>query len=339
MQHVIRTLAAIRFALSTRRDLLLEILALRHQLAVLARSNRRFRPSDRLLWLILRGCGRGGATRWCWFGRPPSIGGTALGSFAAGGAVRDVLDDHASIRRVAISLGAWPRKIGCGARREFTATAQLGVVVSERTVSRYLQERPKRPSQTWRTFLANHLGQFDWHTDSCGHPTCRAMTSSTHRPIRVAQSRPTGCLGRFQGRLRWASFDPTPIFRLPCSIQDSRRTTKGMQWRLGRAPPRTGLFVRGARHGEGRSRPARPGKRQPRRMNRRIAHRDRYTRHANASRLRLSAVTTSVELECADIRILAKHNSTARRALLPIGCGSELFRIVQNPERAAALTH
>jgi hypothetical protein len=42
-----RTLAAIRFALSTRRDLLLEVLALRHQLAVLARSNRRVRPSDR----------------------------------------------------------------------------------------------------------------------------------------------------------------------------------------------------------------------------------------------------------------------------------------------------
>ncbi len=54
MRHVVRTLAAIRFALSTRRDLLLESLALRHQLGVLARSNRCFRPSDRLLWLILR---------------------------------------------------------------------------------------------------------------------------------------------------------------------------------------------------------------------------------------------------------------------------------------------
>ena len=41
---VVRAVAAIRFALSMRRDLLLEILALRHQLAVLARSNRRFRP-------------------------------------------------------------------------------------------------------------------------------------------------------------------------------------------------------------------------------------------------------------------------------------------------------
>jgi hypothetical protein len=54
MRHVVRTVTALRFALSTRRDLLLEVLALHHQLAVLARSNRRFRPSDRLLWLILR---------------------------------------------------------------------------------------------------------------------------------------------------------------------------------------------------------------------------------------------------------------------------------------------
>ena len=48
MQQVVRTLAAIRLAVSMRRDLLLEMLALRHQLAVLARSNRRFRPSDRV---------------------------------------------------------------------------------------------------------------------------------------------------------------------------------------------------------------------------------------------------------------------------------------------------
>src|SRR6266850_2156935 len=54
MRHVVGTVTAIRFALSTRRDLLLEVLALHHQLAVLASSNGRVRPSDRLLWLILR---------------------------------------------------------------------------------------------------------------------------------------------------------------------------------------------------------------------------------------------------------------------------------------------
>jgi hypothetical protein len=54
MRHVVATVIALRFALSTRRDLLLEMRALRHQVAVLARSSRRFRPSDRLVWLILR---------------------------------------------------------------------------------------------------------------------------------------------------------------------------------------------------------------------------------------------------------------------------------------------
>src|SRR2546428_13258121 len=54
MRDVFRTGAAVRSARATRRDFLLESLALRHQLGVLARSNRRFRPADRLLWLILR---------------------------------------------------------------------------------------------------------------------------------------------------------------------------------------------------------------------------------------------------------------------------------------------
>jgi hypothetical protein len=54
MRDVSRSCAAVQSASSTRGDLLLESLALRHQLSVLARSNRRFRPSDRLLWLLLR---------------------------------------------------------------------------------------------------------------------------------------------------------------------------------------------------------------------------------------------------------------------------------------------
>src|SRR5215203_4528762 len=54
MRHVVGGSTAIRLALATRRDLLFEVLALRHQLAVLTRSNRRFGASDRLLWLFLR---------------------------------------------------------------------------------------------------------------------------------------------------------------------------------------------------------------------------------------------------------------------------------------------
>ena len=54
MRVAFRTVAALRSALSTRANLLLELLALLHQLGVLARSDRRFRPSDRLLWVCLR---------------------------------------------------------------------------------------------------------------------------------------------------------------------------------------------------------------------------------------------------------------------------------------------
>jgi hypothetical protein len=45
-----------------------------------------------------------------------------------------------------------------GAPRIHGELRKLGVEVSERTVSRLLRRRPGRPSQTWRTFFANHLG-------------------------------------------------------------------------------------------------------------------------------------------------------------------------------------
>jgi putative transposase len=31
--------------------------------------------------------------------------------------------------------------------------------VGQGTVAKYMARRPQRPSQTWRTFLANHVGQ------------------------------------------------------------------------------------------------------------------------------------------------------------------------------------
>ena len=44
-----------------------------------------------------------------------------------------------------------------GAPRIHGELLKLGITVSERTVSRYLPDRTRRPSQTWRTFLANHF--------------------------------------------------------------------------------------------------------------------------------------------------------------------------------------
>ena len=161
MRHVVRMVVAIRFALSTRRDLLLELLALRHQLHVLVRSNRRFRPSDRLLWLVLRQLWPRWrdalvlvqpvtVDRWhregfhrCWRRRSRRTGRPRIDSECRG-----------LIRRLAAENCLW------GAPRIHGELLKLGIVVSERTVSRYLPYRLRAPSQTWRTFLANHLGQF-----------------------------------------------------------------------------------------------------------------------------------------------------------------------------------
>jgi hypothetical protein len=159
MRDVFWTGTAVRPAESTRGDLLLEILALRHQLSVLARSNRRLRPADRLLWLFLRWLWPGWrealvlvqpatvdrshreGLRRCW--RRPS---RPRGRPRIDTACRDL------IQRVAAENYLW------GAPRIHGELLKLGISMSERTVSRYLRGRPTTRSQTWRTFVANHFG-------------------------------------------------------------------------------------------------------------------------------------------------------------------------------------
>jgi hypothetical protein len=151
----------LRSALSARAELLLEILALRHQLGVLARSNRRFRPADRLLWVCLRRWWpqwkealelvqpaavarweREGFLRW-WPFRPRRRPGRP----------RIDVQLRGLIRRMAMDNGLW------GAPRIDGELLKLGISVSERTVSRYLPNRRKARSQSWRTFFANEFGQ------------------------------------------------------------------------------------------------------------------------------------------------------------------------------------
>src|SRR5438874_1982325 len=159
MRAVIRTGAAVGSARATRRDLLLETLALRHQLAILARSNTCFRPADRLLWLFLRWLWpqwrdalvliqpatvdrwhREGVRR-CWRRRSRRPGRPRIDV-----PCRDL------IRRMAAENCLW------GAPRIHGELLKLGIAISERTVSRYLRGRPTTRSQTWRTFFANHFG-------------------------------------------------------------------------------------------------------------------------------------------------------------------------------------
>jgi hypothetical protein len=153
--------AGIRARLNARRDLILEMVALRHQLGVLARSDRRFRPGDPLFWLCLRRWWHRWkealvlvepvtVSRWhrhgfaqCWRRR----------SRRRAGRPRIDSEVQSLIRRMATENLLW------GAPRIHGELLKLGIAVSERTVSRYLHGRMKAPSQSWRTFLANEFSQ------------------------------------------------------------------------------------------------------------------------------------------------------------------------------------
>jgi putative transposase len=144
----------------TRRHLAVEILALRHQLGVLKRSVKRPRLSnvDRGLWVLLsrRWAGwsdaliivkpatvikwhRAGFRRyWTWRSRPKG------GRPAIDPEIRKL------IKRMA-NANLW------GAPRIHGELLKLGIRISEATVSKYLPRRRNPPSQTWRTFLENHV--------------------------------------------------------------------------------------------------------------------------------------------------------------------------------------
>ena len=153
---IVRTL---RSALRPQRELALENLALRQQLAVLRHRHPRPRLTDAdwLSWVVLsrlwsgwRNClhvvqaetvvrwhRQGFRYYWSWKsrrrGRPkidPEIRGL--------------------IRRMCGANPLW------GAPRIHGELLKLGIDVSEATVSKYMVRRRGPPSQTWRTFLQNH---------------------------------------------------------------------------------------------------------------------------------------------------------------------------------------
>src|SRR5260221_6896890 len=154
------------------RAVALENLALRQQLAVFKRTVRRpqLRHRDRLFWMLLAKAWRDWRTapivvhpdtvvRWHrqwvrrqWARRSAR---TRPGRPSTDAAIRTL------VIKIAAADPLW------GAPRIHGELGKLGVDVSERTVCR-LVRRPRRPpSQTWRTFLANHvpeLGSMDFFT-------------------------------------------------------------------------------------------------------------------------------------------------------------------------------
>jgi len=76
---------------------------------------------------------------------------TKLSGHPTGGRPAVHAEIRALITRMAIANPLW------GAPRTHGELLKLGIDVAERTVSRLMPKRRPQPSQTWRTFLANHV--------------------------------------------------------------------------------------------------------------------------------------------------------------------------------------
>src|SRR5438132_74230 len=157
--HLLRLLP---FLCGGHRQLALENLALRHQLAVYKRTVTRppLRRTDRLFWVGL-------ARVWAGWRQPLVIVTpetvlrwqrrrfreywTKLSGRPTGGRPPVNAQIKALIIRLATANPLW------GAPRIHGELLKLGLDVAERTVSRLLPKRRIPPSQTWRTFLANHV--------------------------------------------------------------------------------------------------------------------------------------------------------------------------------------
>jgi putative transposase len=154
--------ASLSASFRSRTALQLEILALRHQIGVLQRSGKRSKlaPADRLLWAWL--CEVWNHWRSSLFLVQPA---TVIGWHRKGfrlfwtGKVRQGQPGRPTvpqevrdlIRTMSRENPLW------GAPRIHGELLKLGIDVGETSVSKYLIRHRKPPSQTWRTFLENHV--------------------------------------------------------------------------------------------------------------------------------------------------------------------------------------
>jgi hypothetical protein len=153
------------FRVRHRAALELELVALRHQVAVLRRQRPgqlRLFSTDRLLWvwlyrvwpqvlnamvlvkpaIVVQWHRKGFRLYWRWRSRP-------LGRPKMSSEIRDL------IRQMSLANPLW------GAPRIHGELLKLGIEVSQVTVSRYMPWRAKIPSPTWRSFLHNHWSDQD----------------------------------------------------------------------------------------------------------------------------------------------------------------------------------
>ena len=168
-------------ALRIRRELVLENLALRHQLLVLARSSRRPRiqPADRLFWswlarhwtswrsavvivqpdTVVRWHRTAWQRYWTWKSRRRGPGRPRLSA-----------ELRALIERLARENPRW------GSVRIQGELRKLGYDVGAESIRRYRRRAGLRPpAQSWRTFLRNHAPHI-WAADFFAVPAVGLQT-------------------------------------------------------------------------------------------------------------------------------------------------------------------
>ena len=154
-----------RSLFQSRLRLQAEVIALRHQVTVLRRSQRgrvRLRASDRVLWVWLSRLWSGWRSAlaivkpetviswhrkglrlyWAW-----KSGRGTPGRPEVSEEVRDL------VRKMSKANPLW------GAPRIHGELLKIGIEVSQATVAKHMGRQCKPPSQTWRTFLENHVQQ------------------------------------------------------------------------------------------------------------------------------------------------------------------------------------
>jgi transposase InsO family protein len=153
--------AVVRALFSKKADLVAENLALRQQVVVLRRKTKcpRLLQGDRVFWVwlsrawsrwrdsliivkpetVVRWHRQGFKYYWTWKSRHRG------GRSAVAPEVRDL------IRKMSRANPLW------GAPRIHGELLKLGIDISQATVARYMPRTYKPPSQTWRTFLDNHV--------------------------------------------------------------------------------------------------------------------------------------------------------------------------------------
>jgi putative transposase len=191
---LLRLLRLLPLLCGAHRQVALENLALRHQLAVYKNTVARpkVRRSDRLFWVSLSRVWAGWRqalvfvspnTVLRWQRRRFCEHWTQLSRRPTGGRPQVHAEIKALIIRMAAANPLW------GAPRIHAELLKLGINVCKRTVSRLMPKRGIRPSQTWRTFLANHvrdLVSFDFFTvPTAGLRVLFVLVVLAHRRRRV----------------------------------------------------------------------------------------------------------------------------------------------------------